>query len=79
MGWVSGIGVSCSVGLGRGLDPALLWLWLWPAAVALIQPLAWELLYAPSVTLKSTHTQKTKTKPIYFDFFLFLEFYKIES
>ena len=24
-------------------DPVLLWLWLWPAAVALIQPLAWEL------------------------------------
>ena len=32
--------------------PTLLWLWLWPAAVALIQPLAWELLHAASEALK---------------------------
>ena len=32
-----------------------MWLWLWcrPAAVALIQPLAWELPYAMGVALKS--------------------------
>ena len=34
-------------------DPALPWLWYRPAAVALIQPLAWELPYSPSVALKS--------------------------
>ena len=33
-------------------DPALLWLWYRPAAVALIQPLAWELPYATGATLK---------------------------
>ena len=35
----------CGVGHSCGLDPKLLWLWLWQAAVALIQPLAWELPY----------------------------------
>ena len=34
------------------LDPVLLWLWHRLAAVALIQPLAWELPYATGVTLK---------------------------
>ena len=33
------------------LDPELLWLWHRSAAVALIQPLAWELLYAAPATL----------------------------
>ena len=33
-------------------DPALLWLWCRPAAVAPIQPLAWEPLYAAGVALK---------------------------
>ena len=35
-----------------GLDPALLWLWRRLAAVALIQPLAWELPYALGAALK---------------------------
>ena len=35
--------MSCGVGRRRGLDPVLLWLWCRLAAVALIQPLAWEL------------------------------------
>ena len=41
----------------------LLWLWLWhrPAAIALIGPLAWELLYATGAALKS----KKKKKKIY--------------
>ena len=34
-------------------DPVLLWLWHRPAAAALILPLAWELLYAIGVALKS--------------------------
>ena len=50
MGQQSGIDVSCGVGHRHGSDPALLWLWL--AAVALIQPLAWELPYAAGMALK---------------------------
>ena len=34
-------------------DPALLWLWCWLAAVAPIQPLAWEPPYATCAALKS--------------------------
>ena len=33
-------------------DPALLWLWCRPAAVAPIQPLAWEPPYASGAALK---------------------------
>ena len=38
---------------------ALLWLWHRPAAVALIQPLAWEPPYVADAALKR---QKTKKK-----------------
>ena len=38
----------------------LLWLWCRTAAAAPIQPLAWELLYAGGVALKSKTHQKTK-------------------
>ena len=34
-------------------DPALLWLWHRLAAIALIQPLSWELPYATGATLKN--------------------------
>ena len=34
--------MSCGTGRRHGSDLALLW--LWPVAVALIQPLAWDLL-----------------------------------
>ena len=40
--------MSCGV----GSDAALLWLWRRPAAVAPIQPLAWERPYAVGVALK---------------------------
>ena len=53
VGWGSGVAVSCGVGRRRGSDPALLWLWCRPAAVALIQPLAWEPPYAVGVALTS--------------------------
>ena len=53
MGGGSGIAVSCGVGRRCGLDRMLLWLWHRPAAVALIQSLAWELPYAAGVALKS--------------------------
>ena len=53
--------MSCSVGHRCGLDPALLWLWHRPAAVALIQPLAWEPLYPEGAALKK---QKKKKKDL---------------
>ena len=49
--------MSCGVGHRRGLDPDLLWLWHRLAAIAPIQPLAWEHPYATGAALKS----KTKT------------------
>ena len=47
------IAVSYCVGCRCGLDLPLLWLWHGPAAVAPIQPLAWELPYVTDVALKS--------------------------
>ena len=59
--WVKdpAVAMSCGVGGRRSSDLVLLWLWCRPAAVALIQPLAWELTYAVGVALK---TKKMKTK-----------------
>ena len=51
--WVKDLVVSCGVGCRRGSNPALLWLWCRLAAVALIQPLAWELPYAMGAALKN--------------------------
>ena len=64
MGQGSSIAVSCAVGRRRSSDPVLLWLWLWfrPAAVALIQPLAWEPPYASGMALKRQTTKKKKKK-----------------
>ena len=45
-------------------DPAWLWLWQRLAAAALIQPIAWQLLYGTGVALK--RKQKSKQK-IYFE------------
>ena len=53
--------MGCSIGCRCGLDLALLWLWHRPAAVAPIQPLAWELPYATDAALKRKK-QKTKQK-----------------
>ena len=44
-------------------DLALLWLWRRLAAIALIQPLAWEFTYATSVALKSQKKKKKKVPP----------------
>ena len=52
--------MSCGGGHRRSSDPALLWLWRMPAAVALIQPLAWEPSYAMGVALKSKKKKKKK-------------------
>ena len=45
---LSGMGILychelCDASHKHGSDPALLWLWCWPAAIAPIQPLAWEI------------------------------------
>ena len=43
-------------------DLVLLWLWHRPAAVALIQPLAWDLPYAVGAALKKKKRRKRKIK-----------------
>ena len=55
-----GLGHRQGLGHRYGLDLALLWLWHRPAAVAPIQPLAWELAYTTGETLK---TNKQKKNP----------------
>ena len=62
MGRGSGIAVSSGVGHRYGLDLALLWLWCSPEAVALIQPVAWELSYAAGVALKRQKKKKKKSR-----------------
>ena len=52
--------MNCGVGRRHGSDVALLWLWLWLAAVAPIQPLAWEPPYAADVALKSKKEKKER-------------------
>ena len=51
--------MSCGIGYGLGLDPALLWLWCRPAATTPIRSLAWEPPYAVGAALKR---QKIKLK-----------------
>ena len=48
--WGSRVALSCGVGHRHGLDLTLLWLWYRLAAVVPIQPLAWELPYATSIS-----------------------------
>ena len=52
--------MSYVVGHRCGWDLMLLWLWL--AAIALIEPLAWESPYATGTTLKRQKTKKKKKK-----------------
>ena len=52
--------MSCGVGRRHGLDPVLLW--CRPAAVAPIQRLAWELLYAVGDVLKKKKINKEKKR-----------------
>ena len=47
---------------GLGVDPLLLWLWCRPAAVALIQSLAWDLPYAIGAALKRKRKKKKERK-----------------
>ena len=52
--------MSCGVGRRLGSDLALLWLWYRLAAVALIQPLAWEPPYATGAALKKKKKKKNR-------------------
>ena len=55
---LSGVAMSCGVGHRRGSDLALLWLWCRLGAVAMIQPLAWELTYAMGVAPEKKDKEK---------------------
>ena len=57
---VQRVTVSYGIVCRLGLDPILLWLWCRPAAIALIQPLAWESPNATGAALK----QKKKINKI---------------
>ena len=56
--------MSCGEGHRHGLDPELLWMWLWQwcwlAAIAPIQPLAWEPPYAMGIAPRSKKKKKKK-------------------
>ena len=56
--------MSCGVGRRHALDPTLLWLWRRPAAIAPIQPLAWEPRYAVGSALKQAKKKKMLIKEI---------------
>jgi len=58
--------MSYGVGHRHSLDLVLLWLWCRLAAVAAIQPLAWEAPYAMGVALKSKQTNKQTKKPFHY-------------
>ena len=55
---VKGSSASCGVGCRHSSDLALIWLWHRAAAIATIQPLAWELPYATAVALKRPPPKK---------------------
>ena len=54
--------MSRGVGRRHGSDPMLLWLLRRLAAIALIQPLAWESLCAVGAALKINIAKKKKKK-----------------
>ena len=54
--------MNCGVGHRHGSDLVLLWLWHRPAAVAPIQPLAWELPYTEGVALERQKKEKDENK-----------------
>ena len=55
-----GVAGSCDVCGRHGSDPVLLWLCCRLAATDLIQPLAWEPLYAAGAALKRQKKKKNK-------------------
>ena len=54
--------MSCGVGRRHGSDLALLWLWRRLAAIAPIQPPAWEPPYAAGEAIKRKKKKKRKEK-----------------
>ena len=52
--------MSCGVGYSHGSDLASLWLWYRPAAMAPIQPLAWEPPYTAAAALKEQKKKDTQ-------------------
>ena len=50
---IKGLALLKSLGVGHRCGWDLVWLWCRPAAVAPIQPLAWELSYVTGAVLKS--------------------------
>ena len=56
--------MSCGIGRRHGLDRWLLWLWCRLAAVAMIQPLAWEPPYAVGGSPKKTKQKQNKTSDV---------------
>ena len=49
---LGGLRIPLCIGCRCSLGATLLWLWCRPTAVALIQPLTWELLYAAGAALQ---------------------------
>ena len=60
--WVKDPAVSYGVGHRCSSDPELLWLWCRPAAVALIQTLAWELPYATDAAIKRKKKERGQSQ-----------------
>ena len=54
--------MNCGVGRRHGWDPVLLWLWCRLAAIAPIEPLAWEPPCAVGVDLQNNQVQRKKEK-----------------
>ena len=60
VGEAFGVAVSCGLDHRCNADPLFLWLWCSLAAVAPIQPLAWELPYATCTALKIKIKKKSE-------------------
>ena len=53
--------MNCGIGHKHNWDPTVLWLCHRPAASALIQPLAWEILYVTGSVQKKKKKKKGKS------------------
>ena len=61
VGHGSSVAMSCGVGHRCGSDPTWLWLWRGPAAVTLIQSLAWEPPHAASAAPEKKKKKQRET------------------
>ena len=71
--------MNCGISHRCSSDLALLWLWQRPAAIAVIQPLAWEPPNAESVALKrqKQKAKKKNEKEMYHGYHLYVESIKM--